>query len=96
MNALVVPLVEGVVENALKSLLPPAAPAWPATPSVPGAPPPSPMVAPPNLTQPDALVMMSLVLSIAVPASLALKAIEEHAQVLIWSALINSLHPLNT
>jgi len=38
------------------------------------------MVAPPNLLQPDALVYMSLVLSLAVPMSIVIKGFEERAE----------------
>lgn len=78
MNALVVPIVEGIVKEVIDAATPPTQPS-PPPPSP--HPPEAPMVAPPNLTQPDALVMMSLVLSIAVPASIVLKALEEYSQV---------------
>lgn len=81
MNSLVVPIVEGIVEGALHADVPAPAPPSPPPPPPPlPHPPAAPMVAPPNLTQPDALVMMSLVLSIAVPASILAKAAEEYSQ----------------
>ena len=57
-----------------------AHPAPPHTPPWPPPLPPAPMVAPPNPQQTDALVYLGLVLSIALPVSMVVRAVEERAE----------------